>query len=72
MSYGKVLIELTTAAEKNNAEAQEIQLMTINGKWYSLSEIYRISGLCFEDFIHDNQGSFDWFMKCLEKFEDGQ
>ena len=38
----------------------------------SWQQVYKISGLCSEDFLHDSEGSWEHFIRCLEKWEDGK
>lgn len=40
------------------------------GVAYSWQQVYKICGLCSEDFLHDSVGSWEWFLECLEKWED--
>lgn len=44
----------------------------INGIVYTWDDVYKISGLCAEDFLHDSEGSNAYFLECLEKWEDGK
>ena len=41
-----------------------------NGIKYSWQQVYKICGLCTEDFTHDYSGSWGEFIKCLENWED--
>ena len=41
------------------------------GVAYSWQLVYKICGLCKEDFLHDSAGSWEYFVECLEKWEDG-
>ena len=43
-----------------------------NGINYTWEQVYKISGLCSEDFLYDNEGSWKHFIQCLEKWEDGK
>jgi len=38
-------------------------------KSYYWSEVYKICGLCREDFMYDNSGSWSYFVECLEGFK---
>ena len=40
------------------------------GVAYSWQLVYKICGLCKEDFLHDSEGSWEHFIRCLEKWED--
>lgn len=44
----------------------------INGIIYTWDDVYKISGLCYEDWLHDSEGSNAWFIECLEKWEEGK
>ena len=41
----------------------------INGIVYTWDQIYKICGLCAEDFLFDSVGSWEHFLECLEKWE---
>lgn len=41
-----------------------------NGEHYSWDAVHLISGLVQEDFLHDSVGSWEWFLECLENWED--
>ena len=41
-----------------------------NGIKYSWQQVYKISGLCAEDFLHDSVGSWEHFIECVSKWED--
>jgi hypothetical protein len=43
-----------------------------NGISYTWEQVYKISGLVQEDFLHDSVGSWEWFLECLEKWEEGE
>lgn len=40
-----------------------------NGISYTWEQVYKISGLVQEDFLHDGVGSWGSFLECLEKWE---
>ena len=40
------------------------------GVAYSWQQVYKISGLSGEDFLHDSVGSWEHFIHCLEKWGD--
>lgn len=41
-------------------------MKVINGAQYSWEQIYAISGLCYEDWLNDSEGSYSHFIKCLK------
>lgn len=43
-----------------------------NGIKYNWEQVYKICGLCREDFTHDYIGSFEHFIECLDKWEEGK
>lgn len=47
-------------------------MITHNGIKYNWGQVYKICGLCPEDFTHDNVGSWEHFLECLEKWEEGK
>lgn len=44
----------------------------INGIVYTWEQVYKICGLCMEDWIHDPVGSNQYFLECLEKWEESK
>lgn len=47
-------------------------MITHNGIKYNWEQVYKICGLAAEDFTHGHVGSWEHFIKCLEKWEDGK
>lgn len=46
------------------------QGITYKGQFYNWNAVYKICGLCWEDFLYDSTGSWQYFEECLEKWED--
>ena len=44
--------------------------ITHNLKHYDWLTIFAISGLCYEDFLHDSVGSWEHFIEVLEIWDD--
>lgn len=47
-------------------------MIIYNGVPLTWKEVYKICGLCAEDFLHDHVGSWENFIECLERWEDGK
>ena len=41
-----------------------------SGEYYTWELVYKISGLCQDDFTYDSTGSWEYFIQCLERWED--
>ena len=41
-----------------------------NNEFYSWEQVYKVSGICMEDWLHDPIGSQQYFEECLLKWED--
>lgn len=44
--------------------------ITYKTQFYSWASVYKICGLCREDFLFDSEGSNAYFLECLNKWED--
>ena len=44
--------------------------ITVHGIAFTWEEVYKISGLCQDDFTYDSTGSWEYFIQCLERWED--
>ena len=47
-------------------------MITHNGIKYNWEQVYKICGLCKQDFDYDPTGSVAYFQECLTKWDDGK